>query len=104
MATPITVTIPHNLTQAEARKRIGEGFASLQGQIAGAPIANLTQGWEGDRLSFAAGVMGQRVSGRIDVGEREVRIEVDLPAWLAGMADKIAGKLRKQGTLLLEKK
>lgn len=104
MATPITITIPHNLDQAEARRRIGEGFAGLQSQIAGAPIANLSQGWEGDRLSFAATALGQRVSGRIDVGAREVRIEVDLPAFLAGIADKIAGRLRKQGTLLLEKK
>lgn len=104
MATPITVTIPHNLGKAEARKRLSEGFAGLQSQIAGAPVANLQQAWADDRLSFSAGVLGQRVSGRVDVGERDVRIEVDLPAFLAGIADKIAGRLKKQGRLLLEKK
>lgn len=104
MATPITVTIPHNLDPAEARRRIGEGFAGLEGQIAGVPVANLSQSWEGDRLSFAASALGQRITGRVDVGAREVRIEVDLPAFLAGVADKIAGRLRKRGMLLLEKK
>jgi len=104
MTTPITITIPHNLGKAEARARISEGFGSLQGQIAGAGLANMSQAWDGDRLSFGATALGQRVSGRLDVGEREIRIEVDLPAFLVGMAGRIAGRLRKQGTLLLEKK
>jgi hypothetical protein len=104
MATPITVTIPHNLGKAEARRRLSEGFSGLQSQIAGAPLANLQQAWADDRLTFSAAMLGQRVNGRVDVDEREVRIEVDLPAFLAGFADKIAGRLKQQGTLLLEKK
>lgn len=104
MATPITVTIPHKLGKVEARARIDNGFAQLKGQIAAANIAQFTQGWEGDRLNFAANALGQRITGRIDVGESDLRIEVDLPAFLVGLADKISGKLRQQGRLLLEKK
>ncbi len=104
MATPITVTIPHKLGKAEARARIADGFGQLKGQIAAANIAQFTQDWSGDRMSFSAAALGQRINGRIDVSDSDVRIEVDLPAFLIGLADKISGRLRKQGRLLLEKK
>lgn len=104
MATPITIVIPHRLGRAEARRRIETGFGQLQSQISGAHLANMQQTWDGDRLSFAAQALGQRIAGRLDVNESDVRIEVDLPAFLAGIADKIAGKLKREGALLLEKK
>lgn len=34
----------------------------------------------------------------------DVKIEVDLPGLLGAFADKIAGKLKREGALLLEKK
>ncbi len=66
-------------------------------------MARLAQAWTGDRLNFSAQMLGQTIAGRIDVGDAEVRIEIDLPLFLAAMADKIAGRLRRQGRLLLEK-
>jgi hypothetical protein len=104
MAQPITITIPHKLGKAEARARVAEGFSKLSAQVASASIANFQQDWEDDRLSFRAQTLGQTVAGRLDVNESDIRIEVDLPAFLAGLADKIAGKLKREGTLLLEKK
>lgn len=108
MAQPITVTIPHKLGKAEAKARIAGGFDQIKDQLGvQAGIMSLTrfsQLWDGDRLSFTAQALGQTVSGRLDVHENDVRIEIDLPAILAGVADKIAGRLRKQGQLLLEKK
>jgi hypothetical protein len=92
------------LGKAEARSRIEQGFGQFQSQISGAHIADFQKAWSGDRMSFAAQALGQRFTGRIDVGESELRIEVDLPAFLAAFADKIAGKLKKEGRLLLEKK
>jgi hypothetical protein len=104
MAQPITVTIPHRLGKAEARARIEAGFGQLENQIAGASLASFNKAWSGDKLSFSANALGQQIAGRIDVDEREVRLEIDLPAFLAGMADAIAGKLKRQGALLLEDK
>ncbi|MGE0597428.1 MAG: polyhydroxyalkanoic acid system family protein [Hyphomonadaceae bacterium] len=100
----MTIILPHKLGKAEARARIERGFGQFKAQMAGANLAAMEQGWEGDRLSFSAQALGQRFTGRIDVREDDLKIEVDLPAFLVGLADKIAGKLRKQGTLLLEKK
>ena len=102
MAAPISITIPHQLGKNEARARIEAGFHRLKGQMAGFGVMNLKQDWEGDRLSFTAQALAQTFRGRLDVGDKEIRIEVDLPAFLANLADRIAGKLKKEGALLLE--
>lgn len=103
MSKVITVTIPHELGRAEARRRIDDGFASLT-QHMGAAAGVLSKTWTGDRLSFGLSALGQRISGTIDVEDAAVRLEVLLPNLLAMMADKMKGRLKKEGQLLLEKK
>lgn len=48
--------------------------------------------------------MGQSIDGHLDVMEDQVLVEVKLPWLLAMIADKAKNFIRKQGTLLLEKK
>jgi len=103
MSKPIVVEIPHKLTRAEARERLRTGFVKLQAELGG-KVMNVEERWEGDRLNFRAGTLGQTISGRIDVLDSSVRVEVDLPWFLAAIADKVRGRLQKAGTLLLEKK
>jgi hypothetical protein len=103
MSRPITIDIPHRLGAAEARKRIETGFVQIQQQIPGG-LAQLDQRWDGERMSFSGKVAGQAIAGRLDVLEEAVKMEIDLPPMLAMLADAIKGKVRKQGTLLLEKK
>lgn len=102
MAKPIVVTIPHQLGKAEARQRIEDGINRMGHQFGEG--AKLTKAWSGDCLSFSAKVVGQAVAGRLDVLEDAVRMEVDLPPFFAMMADKIKGRLKKEGQLMLEKK
>lgn len=104
MARPVTVTIPHKLSKAEARARVEGGVGQFKAQMAAAGLAQMQDDWAGDRLNFHARMLGQSITGRVDVREDDLRIEVDLPAFLAGFADKIAAKLTTQGRLLLEKK
>jgi putative polyhydroxyalkanoate system protein len=104
MGRPVTISIPHKLGKAEARARIDNGFGQLKAQMAAASVSNIRQSWSGDRLNFNAQALSQTFNGRIDVGEQDVRIEVDLPGLLGMFAGRIAGKLKQQGTLLLEKK
>lgn len=103
MAQPVTVTIPHQLGAAEARRRIDEGMSQFVGQIGGA-AQNFKQAWTGDRLDFSASVMGQALSGAIHVLEDNARIELVLPGLLGLMAGKIKGRLQQEGQLLLDKK
>jgi putative polyhydroxyalkanoate system protein len=103
MTRPVSISIPHELGAAEARRRIDEGVEKLVAQ-AGGGMAKIQKTWEGDRLHFIADAIGQRMTGRLDVLEKEVRMEIDLPTFLAVIADKFKGRLRKEGQLLLEKK
>ena len=101
MPKPVTVTIPHELGRAEARKRIEDGISRMGHQFDG---VKLTKAWDGDRLAFSAKVVGQAVAGRLDVLEDAVRMEVELPPFFAMIADKVKGRLKKEGQLMLEKK
>ncbi len=103
MSDPITVIVGHRLGKAEAVRRINEGFARTKGQL-GQLIAIEQQTWEGDTLRFHMRALGQAAAGTIEVLEDALRIEVSLP-WLLGKAAKhLLPILRKEATLLLEKK
>lgn len=101
MSNTISIDIPHSLGHAEARRRIDRGFANLTSQLGDGAAANATHAWQGDRMDFGASVLHQSVTGRLDVMEHQVHIEVDLPALLAVFASRISGRLQRQGQLLL---
>jgi|SRR5687767_10384278 putative polyhydroxyalkanoate system protein len=106
MARPVTVNIPHALGKDEARRRIEAGFGNLRQHMTGGigGLLSFQQRWEGDRLQFEGGGLGQKVTGRIEVLADSVQIQLDLPEMLALIADRIAGTLKKEGQKLLEKK
>ena len=103
MSKPITVTVPHQLGRVEARKRIDEGFADLSRHLGGSAGA-LDKRWEGDRLDFSLTSFGQSITGHVAVGEAVVTVEVVLPGFLAMIAQRVRGTLRKEGQMLLTKK
>lgn len=105
MTRPVSVTIPHRLGKAEARRRIDAGFARLGAQMGGGPAAQLLafdQRWEQERLLFQGKALGQTVRGHLDVLDEAVHIEIELPSLLAALAEKIAARLEKEGRRLLE--
>jgi hypothetical protein len=106
MARPVSVSIPHSLGKDEARRRLEEGFGRMRQQLTGGipMMFSVQERWEGDRLHFEGGGLGQKLTGRLDVTADAVHIQIDLPEILAAIADRIAGKLRSEGQKLLEKK
>jgi len=99
----ITVSIPHRLGQAEALRRIKSGLGNVRANY-GTLLAIEEEVWAGNRLTFRVRSMGQAAAGTIDVEEDRVLLDVALP-WLLGvLAEKIVPAIRKQGTLMLEKK
>ena len=106
MARPVTVNIPHQLGKDEARRRIAEGFANVERQLAGnlAGVVSFQERWEGDKMHFEGGAFGQKIKGGLEVLGDAVRLEVELPALLAAIADRIAGTLKRETQKLLEKK
>ena len=103
MAKPLVVSIPHNLGQAEAQRRLQGGMTSLKSQF-GDKVASIDESWSANRMDFRVGAMGQNVDGHLEVMQDYVRVEVQLPWILAMIAEKAKTFIQKQGTLLLEKK
>jgi hypothetical protein len=103
MTKPLIVSIPHALGKAEATRRLQAGVSQLKTQFS-AQIASFDEEWANDRMSFRVGLMGQKVSGQLEVLEDTVRVEVQLPWILAMVAEKAKSFIQKQGTLMLEKK
>jgi hypothetical protein len=103
MSEPVIVSIPHRLGREEAVRRIRSGFAAAHTHFA--HLVRISQeSWEDGRLSFRASALGQVASGLIDVREDSVVLTVQLPWLLAKFAQATAKVIRREGTLMLEKK
>ena len=103
MSETVTVMVGHSLGKAEAIRRLKEGFARTDGQL-GSMIAMEQETWQGDTLRFRMRALGQTAAATIEVVEDALRIEVSLPWLLAKAAQRLLPILRKETTLLLEKK
>jgi hypothetical protein len=103
MSKPLVVTIPHRLGQAEAVTRLKSGLDAAQAKF-GQFFSVQEQTWTGNRLQFRLSALAQSVSGKIDVFDDHVRLELVLPWLLATIAQTVQPLIRKEGTLLLEKK
>jgi hypothetical protein len=103
MSDPVTVIVGHRLGKVEATRRLKEGFARTKGHLGGM-IAIEQEIWEEDTLRFHMRALGQTAAGTIEVLEDARRIDVSLPWLLAKAAKRLLPILRKQTTLLLEKK
>jgi hypothetical protein len=99
----VTLIIDHRLGKVEAVRRLKEGFARSNGHLE-ALIAIDQETWEGDTLRFRMRSFGQTAAARIEVLEDALRIEISLPWLLAKAANHLLPTLRKEATLLLEKK
>lgn len=103
MSKPLVVVIPHQLGRAGARARIEGGVAQLKSKF-GSHLTSIEEAWTDDRLDVSIRALGQGITAAIEILDREVRVEVELPWMLAMVAEKAKGFIRREGTLLLEKK
>ena len=103
MSKPLVVSVPHHLGKEEALRRLKNGLGQ-----AGASFGHLfsiqEETWIDNHLQFRVSALGQTASGSIDVADDHVRLEVFLPWLLAKAAETLQPLIRKEGTLLLEKK
>lgn len=99
----ISISIPHRLTQEEARTRLQSGVADLRTKFAG-NVASVQETWTGNRMDFRLSAMGQPITGRVDVQAEAVKIDIDLPWLIATLAEKFRPKIEQEGRKMLEKK
>jgi hypothetical protein len=99
----IVVSIPHRLGREEAARRIQAGLGHARANYS-AFLKIHEETWTDHHLAFNIRAVGQTASGVIDVADDHVRLEVTLPWLLARLAEKFTPAIRKEGTLMLEKK
>jgi putative polyhydroxyalkanoate system protein len=96
----LTMSIPHRLTRAEARRRIEDGVAQLKRQYGGT-LGNLDEHWTGDTMAFTLTVTGVTLSGHVYVEDQVVRLDMPLPWPLAMLAGGVKQQIEQQGRKLL---
>src|SRR5690242_16699488 len=92
---PVTVTIPHRLGRDEAKRRIENALDAIRREIAPF-VKSLEYGWDGYRLDFRFSAMLQSVTGRIEVEDAVIRVELFLPRLLHLLAKTIAGHIERR--------
>jgi hypothetical protein len=103
MSKPVVVTIPHTLGRAEAASRIRRGLGHVRDHYASL-MSVQEETWTNDTVDFRLTALGQAASGRIDVRDDDVVVTVTLPWLIARMAEGAQKLIRREGTLMLEKK
>jgi len=102
MTQPIVVSIPHKLGRDEAVRRLKRGLATASDSLHVLSIDE--EIWSGESMTFRVRALGQAASGKVDVSDDAVRLEVVLPYVLQKFAEMAQKVLRTRGQLLLEKK
>lgn len=98
MSQPIVINVPHQLGKAEAKRRIEEGFSSMQ-QLEGAGLPggmSFEKKWEGEQFQLKARGLGQTMSAVFDILDDSVKVTIELPNLLAALADFIKTTITKQ--------
>jgi len=98
----LTATIPHQLTRAEAKRRIQEQLGAMRQQH-GNLLTNLQETWTGDSMAFSASALGQSISGHLTVDDQAVHLTVALPWLLRMVAETVKARIEQRGRLLLTK-
>lgn len=102
MANPIIVDVPHKLGAEEAKRRMQGGLGSLTEHIPGA--AEVSSTWTGDRMNLGVKAMNQHITATLDVEEKLVRVQLQLPPALSFFARPVEALLRRKAGQMLEDK
>jgi len=98
----IDFTVPHDLDQPEARRRIEAGLPKLEAAIPGG--AEVTSDWQDqERMVLTIRVMGQTIVVDGAVTGSEVRGETRVPMMLSMMAGQIRDMVTESISRMLAK-
>jgi hypothetical protein len=99
---PLVVSMPHRLGRQEAKRRVDAGVSRLGPELA-AVVGGLDHSWNADALNFRATALWQTITGRIEVLDDAVRVEIDLPWMMRLLGDTITKRVRGRALAMPEK-
>jgi hypothetical protein len=96
----ISQSVPHNLSQDEAKRRITTLLADSRARFAG-KVGNVTESWNGHTNAFSFEAMGFSVSGKLDVQPAQVLVEMNIPWAAYPLKGRVEDEIRKHARELL---
>ncbi|MGZ5285379.1 MAG: polyhydroxyalkanoic acid system family protein [Kaistella sp.] len=97
----IEMSIPHNLTQEEAQRRIQELLPKMKSDFAG-QVKDLREEWNGNTGKFSFTAMGFSVSGTLTVNDSSVDLDGDLPFAATLFKGKIKSVIEEKAQQILK--
>jgi putative polyhydroxyalkanoic acid system protein len=98
---PVVITISHSLAKEEVVRRLKPALGKAQQSF---PVLKVEkEEWTGDSMEFLVRALGQSVGGNVQVGEKDVRLELSLPWLLAKFANVAQRTILSEGRKLLTK-
>lgn len=96
------VALPHELGREEVRRRLKERSHEIADYLPGG-VADVETDWiDDDRLALLVSVMGQTITGHIDIEESQVIFEIRMPGMLSFVEPMIEKAIRKDAAKMLE--
>ena len=92
----LNITVPHQLTQAEATERLKKKQAEIKEQHT-YTVSDLKETWTSpDSLDFAFKILGFSLTGSVESQESSVRISLALPIAATIMKGTIESQVRRE--------
>lgn len=96
----LEMSIPHKLSQEEAKRRIEDLLPKMKSDFAG-QIKDLKEEWNGNTGRFSFTVMGFAVSGTLTVNESTVDLDGNLPFAASFFKGKIKSVIEEKAQEIL---
>jgi hypothetical protein len=96
----LNISIPHQLSQDEALRRLKSSIADAKKQY-GDKIDELRETWNGYSGTLDVAVMGQKLAVVLTVNPSDVNVQSALPMIAMMFRGKIEAAIRQEGTKLL---
>ncbi|MFM2372776.1 MAG: hypothetical protein RIS85_2498 [Pseudomonadota bacterium] len=89
------IAIPHSLEREEARRRLRDKAAQAGDKVGGAATVATTF-TDDDHMVMAVTAMGYTIDCKVELAEKELVVDVDLPASLGFAKRMIEGVIREK--------
>jgi hypothetical protein len=96
----ISLSVPHQLGQEEARQRISRLIAETRAQASG-QVSDVAETWTGYVDTFSFRARGFSVAGRLEVQAAQIRVDINLPFTALPFKSRIERELLAHARQLL---
>ncbi|HEY4527149.1 MAG TPA: polyhydroxyalkanoic acid system family protein [Candidatus Paceibacterota bacterium] len=95
------IQIPHKFFRPEALSRVKNAIVEAKTQMGDKGTID-EERWEGNTLHFAVSGQGQKISGTLEVKDKEFILDAKLPLMLRLFEGKIEKAIKEQASQMLK--